>query len=93
MAHQATRRQRATTGINSEFNNVGGEKKKHAPHCTAVGLCHAYREKHEQCTALDGKRDEQLNVYGFFIFYFFSFVQIVHVLDVYIVVCMLRSTT
>lgn len=27
MAHQATRRQRATTGINSEFNNVGGEKK------------------------------------------------------------------
>lgn len=26
-------------------------------------------------------------------FFFFSFMQIVHVLDVYIVVCMLRSTT
>lgn len=65
---------------------LGGEGG--APHCTDVGLCHAYREKHEQCTALDGKREEQLNVYGFFFF-----VQIVHVLDVYIVVCMQRSTT
>lgn len=81
---QATHHRSATTGINSEFKN---DEKKNAPHCTAVGLCHAYPEKHEQCTALDSKREEQLNVYGV------SFVQIVHVLDVYIVVCMQRSTT
>lgn len=60
---------------------------KNAPHCTAVGLRSAYPEKHENCTAWDNKREEQTNVYGFF------FVQIVHVLDVYVVVCMQRSTT
>lgn len=60
---------------------------KNAAHCTAVGLRHAYPEKHENCAALDSKREKQLNVSGI------SFVQIVHVLDVYIVVCMQRSTT
>ena len=59
---------------------------ENAPHCTAVGLRSAYAEKHENCTDWDNKREEQSNVNGIF-------VQIVHVLDVYIVVCMLKSTT
>lgn len=53
------------------------------PHCTAVGLHTVYPEKHENSTAWDNAREEQSNV----------FVQIVHALDVYIVVCMQRSAT
>lgn len=58
-----------------------GKKNKNAPHCTAVGLRSAYPERCENSTAWDNE-GKQLNVSGI------VFLQIVHVLDVYIVVCM-----
>lgn len=55
---------------------------KQAPHCTAVGLRSAYPEKRENSTAWDNKRENNRT------FMELSFLQIVHVLDVYIIVCM-----
>ena len=59
---------------------------KNARRGTDVGSRSVYPEKHENCTALDNKREEQSNVLG-------DSVQMVHVLDVYVLVCMQRSTT
>lgn len=59
---------------------------KNAPRYTAVGLRTVYPEKHENSTAWDDERGKTIEC-------LWVFVQIVHVLDVYITACMQRSTT